>query len=93
MTGPVVETPGDVFVVSPGCRDIDGGTLDRIRMCRVDPRSMSKVYCGPSRGIIFYEGVVAVDLCPPGMLCKLDCPCLNPYLFVTLREWFIIGQE
>ena len=68
VTGPMADNPGDVFVVSSGCRDIDGGTLDSIRMCQVDPLSTSKVCYGPSHSIIFDEGVVAVDLCPPGMI-------------------------
>ena len=28
-----------------------------------------------------------VVLCPPGMMCKLDCPWLSPYLFVCLGGW------
>ena len=46
---------------------------------------------GPSHSIIFVEGVVAVDLCPPGMMCKLDCHWLNLYLFVTLGNGLLLA--
>ena len=62
-------------------------------MYRVNPRSESKVCCGPSPSIIFDEGVFAFDLCPPGMMCKLECPWLSPYLFVSLCEWLITSRE
>ena len=26
-------------------------------------------------------------------MCKLECPCLYLYLFVTLGEWFITGRK
>ena len=61
-------------------------------MCRVDLRSELKVCCRPSRSIIF-EGVFAFDLCHPGMMCKLECPWLSPYLFVSIGEWLITSCE
>ena len=39
------------------------------------------------------RGVFAFDLCPPGMMCKLDCPWLSPYLFVSLSKWLITSRE
>ena len=48
--------------------------------------------CEPSHSIIFDEGVFAFDLCP-GMMCKLDCPWLSLYLFVSLRKWFVTSRE
>ena len=42
---------------------------------------------------MFDEGVFASDLCPPGFMCKLDCPWLNMYLFVSLGGWLVIGRE
>ena len=62
-------------------------------MWRVNPRSESKVCCEPSHIIIFDEGVFAFDLCPPGMMCKLDCPWLSPYLFVSLGKWLNTSRE
>ena len=76
-TGSVADAPGDAIVVSSECRDIDRGTLDSIQMCRVDP-GRSQVCCGPSRSIIFDEGFFAVDVCPLGMMCKLDFHGLRP---------------
>ena len=80
-TRSVTDAPGDVLVMSPECRGVDKGTSDTIRMWGVNSRSAMKV------------GVLAVDLCSPGPLCKLDCPWLNPYLFVSLGEWFVTGRE
>ena len=33
--------------------------------------------------------VIAVALCPPGMMCKLDCLWLNPFSFVSLGGWLL----
>ena len=44
-------------------------------------------------GVICDEGVLAVDLCTTGPLCKLDCPWLNPYFFLTFGGWFVAGRE
>ena len=49
--------------------------------------------CEPSHSIIFDEGVFAFDLCPPGLMCKLDCPWLNPHLFVSLGKWLVTNWE
>ena len=57
-TGSVTDAPGDAIVVSSECREVDRETLDSIRVRRVNPRSESKVCCGPSRSIIFDEGVL-----------------------------------
>ena len=62
-------------------------------MWRVNPQSESKVCCGPSHSIKFDDGVFAFDLCPPGMMCKLDCPWLSPYLCVSLGKWLITSRE
>ena len=51
-TGPVA----DATVVSSECREIDRGTLDSIRVWQVNPRSESKVCCGPYHSAIFDEG-------------------------------------
>ena len=94
-TGSVVDAPGDAIVMLSECRDSDRGTLDNIhvRMWRVNPRSESKVCCEPSHSIIFDEGVFAFDLCPPGMMCKLDCLWVSPYLFVSLGKWLVTSRE
>ena len=42
---------------------------------------------------MFDEWVFASDLCPPGLMCKLDCPWLNMYLFVSLGGRLVIGRE
>ena len=47
----------------------------------------------PSRSVISGEGVVAFDLCPPGLMCGLDCPWLNSYLFLSLGGWFVTSRE
>ena len=92
-TGSVADAPGDAIVMLHESRDSDRGTLDNIHMGRVNPRSESKVCCKPSHSIIFDEGVFTFDLCPPGMMCKLDCPWVSPYLFVSLGRWFVTNQE
>ena len=89
----MADAPGDAIVVSPECRKIDQGTLDNIRMWRVNPRSELKVCCEPSHRMIFDEGVFAFDLCPPGMKCKLNCPWLSPFLFVPLGKCFFTSRE
>ena len=38
---------------------------------------------------MFDEGTSTPDLCPPGMMCKLDCPWLSPYRFVCLGGWLV----
>ena len=95
LGGPSDETGSgaDAIVTLSECRDCDRGTLDNIRMWRVKPRSESKVCCEPSHSIIFDEGVFTFDLCPPGMMCKLDCPWVSPYLFVSLGKWFVTNRE
>ena len=32
-------------------------------------------------------------MCPPGLMCKLYCPWLNPYLFVSLGKWLATSRE
>ena len=67
-TGPVADAPG---VVSSECRrDIDRGTLDSIWVWRVNPRSESKVCCGPSHSVIFDEGVLP-------LICALRIWCVS----------------
>ena len=55
-------------------------------MCRVDPKSESKVFCGPSRSINLDEGVFAFDLCPTGMMCKLRLSVVKPILVCVPRQ-------
>ena len=43
---------------------------------------------GLSNTVLCDVGVIAIALCPPGMMCKLDCLWLSPFLFVSLGEWF-----
>ena len=92
-TGSVADVPGDVIVMSSECWEIDKGTLGKLRMLRVNPQSESKVYYEPSHSITFDEGVFAFGLCPPVLMCKLDCPLLNPYLFVFLSGWLVTSRE
>ena len=92
-TGSVAVAPGESIAMLSECWDSDRGTLDNICMWRVNPRSESRVCCEPSHGDMFDEGVFAFDLCPPGMMCKLDCPWVSPYLFVSLGKWFVSNQE
>ena len=56
----------------------------------VNSWSAVKVHYENPRGVICDEGVLVVDLCPPGPLCKLDCLWLNPYLFVSLGGWWVV---
>ena len=37
--------------------------------------------------VMFGAGATTSNVCPPGMMCKLDCPWLRPYLFVCLGGW------
>ena len=36
---------------------------------------------------MFGAGASTSNLCPPGMMCKLDCLWVSPYLFVSLGRW------
>ena len=92
-TRSVADAPGDVIVRSSDCREIDKGTLDKLRMWQVKPRSELKVYYESSHSIIFDEGVSAFDLCPPGLMYKLDSPWLDPYFFVSLGGWLVTNRE
>ena len=57
-------------------------------------RSVSdKLVCGQIRfsdwqgekdTVMFKAGANISNLCPPGMMCKLDCPWLSLYLFVSI---------
>ena len=47
----------------------------------------------PSHSVIFGEGVFVFYLCPPGLMCKLNCPWLNLYLFVSFGGWFVTSRE
>ena len=71
--------------MSSECRGVDKGTLDTICTWRVNSRSAVIVHYENPRVVICDEGVLAVDLCTTGPLYKLDCPWLNPYLFVPRR--------
>ena len=53
---------------------MDEGTLDTICMLGVNSRQAVKVHYENPRCVICDKGVLAVDLCPTGPLCKLDCP-------------------
>ena len=37
--------------------------------------------------VMFGAGATSSNLCPPGMMCKLDCLWLSLYLFVCLGGW------
>ena len=37
--------------------------------------------------IMFGAWATSSNVCPPGMMCKLDCPWLSPYLCVCLGGW------
>ena len=87
----MADAPGDVM--SSECQEVDKGTLDKISMWGANSRLEVKVHYEPSCSVIFAEGVFAVELCPPGLMCRLDCPWLNPYLFVSLGGWFVISRE
>ena len=50
-TGSVADAPGDMIVMSSVCREIDKGTLDKIRMWRVSPQSESKVCYEPFHSV------------------------------------------
>ena len=54
---------------------------------------MSKCVVGPPTVLYLTGDFFYVDLCSPGMICKLDCLWLSPYLFVSLGEWLIISRE
>ena len=43
--------------MSYACREVDNGTLDKIRLWGVNPRSELKVHYEPSHSAIFGEGV------------------------------------
>ena len=66
------------------CREVHKGTLDKMRMWGVNSRS--EVHYEPSRSVIFGKGVFAVDLCCLGLMCRLDCPWLNPYLWMACHQ-------
>ena len=40
-----------------------------------------------------WMGVFTSDLCPPGMMCKLDCPWLSPYWLMSLGGWPVSSRE
>ena len=71
----------------------DTGTLDLLRMWRVIPWSELKVYYERSHSVLCDEGVFVFDVCPLGVMCKLDSPWLNPFLFVFLSGWFVASRE
>ena len=63
--------------------------------CELVRSVAGKLVCGQSRlsdqwaekhSFMFDEGASTSNLCSPGM-CKLDCPWLIPYLFVSLGGW------
>ena len=56
-TGSVTDASGDLIVMSSECREVDEGTLDKIRMWEINPQSELKVHYKPSHGVIFCEGV------------------------------------
>ena len=70
-----------------------GSTLGRCRKCVVNgyipypPNLCSNKFASLKHSFMFDEGTSTPDLCPPGMMCKLDCPWLSLYLFVCLGKW------
>ena len=65
--------------------------LDQPVNCVLCPRSELTMWYGPSNRILCDVEVIAVALCPPGMLCKLDCSWLSPFLFLSLGGWFAVS--
>ena len=53
----MADASGDVIVMSSECREVDEGTLDKICMWEINPRSELKVHYKPSHSVIFREGV------------------------------------
>ena len=57
----MTDTSGDVIDTSSECREVDKGTLDKIRMWEINPRSELKVHYKPSHSVIFREGVLVTS--------------------------------
>ena len=80
--------PGDALALSVGYREIVTETLDEICLSPVNPRSELTTWDELSNMFVCDVGVITVALCPLGMMCKLDCPWLSPFVFVSLCGWF-----
>ena len=76
----------------PGVRDSDVPKNTAIKIPG-DSLALLMKWDELSNRLLCDEGVIAVALCPPGMMCKLDCPWLSPFLFVTLSGWFAARRE
>ena len=57
-----------------------------------EPRSKLTTWDELSNRFVCDVGVIAVDLCPPGMMSKLDCPWLSQFLFAYLGGWFAASR-
>ena len=62
------------------------------RLHAVSAKFLQKQICFSDRragkhSFMFDEGTSTTDLCHPGIMCKLDCLWLSPYLFVCLGGW------
>ena len=80
----VIQIPGDVLALSVGFRELATETLDEICLSPLNPRSELTTWDEFSNRLLCDVWVIAVTLCPPGIICKLDCPWLSPFLFVSL---------
>ena len=80
----VANAPGDALAMSIGYREIATETSDKLCMSPVNPRPGLTMCDELSSRVLCDVEVIAVALCPPGMMCKLDCPWLNPFLFASL---------
>ena len=60
-TGSVTDASGDVVVMSSECREVDKGTLDKIRMCKINLWSELKMHYEPYHSVIFREGVFVIS--------------------------------
>ena len=65
---------GQMARVAPVMRKVSFRRVMLDNILRVNPGRRR----GWSHGVMFDERVFAFDLCPPGMMCKLDCPWVSP---------------
>ena len=70
--------PRDVLALSVGFRELATETLDKICLSPVNPQSELSTWDELSNRLLCDVGVIAVALCHPGVMCKLDCPWLSP---------------
>ena len=62
--------------------------MDEKCLSPVNPRLELMKWDELSNRLLCDEWVIAIALWPLGMMCKLDCPWLSPFLFVSLGGWF-----